>query len=53
VLIAESSYSITDPPLRVVRRVIPPLQLGSIRLDLAWTIVLIVILILMSLVGGR
>lgn len=53
VLIAETSYSITDPPLRAVRRVVPPLQLGSIRLDLAWTIVLIVLLILMSLVGGR
>jgi YggT family protein len=53
VLIAESSYTITDPPLKAVRRVIPPLQLGSIRLDLAWTIVLIVLLILMSLVSGR
>ena len=31
----------------------PPVQLGSIRLDLAWTIVLIVLLILMSLVSGR
>ena len=53
VLIAESSYTITDPPLKAVRRVIPPLQLGGIRLDLAWTIVLIVLLILMSLVSGR
>ncbi len=52
-LLAESSYTITDPPLKAVRRVIPPLQLGSIRLDLAWTIVLIVLLILMSLVSGR
>lgn len=53
VLVAESSYTITDPPIKAVRRVIPPLQLGSIRLDLAWTIVLIVLLILMSLVSGR
>lgn len=52
VLVAESSYSITDPPIKAIRRVIPPLQLGSIRLDLAWTIVLIVVLILMSLVSG-
>jgi YggT family protein len=50
-LLAETSYTITDPPLKAVRRVIPPLQLGSIRLDLAWTIVLIVLLILMSLVS--
>lgn len=53
VVVAESSYTITDPPIKAVRRVIPPLQLGSIRLDLAWTIVLIVLLILMSLVSGR
>jgi len=51
VVLAELSYTITDPPIKAVRRVIPPLQLGSIRLDLAWTIVLIVLLILMSLVG--
>lgn len=53
IVLAESSYTITDPPIKAVRRVIPPLQLGSIRLDLAWTIVLIVLLILMSLVSGR
>lgn len=53
VLLAEASYTITDPPIKAVRRVIPPLQLGGIRLDLAWTIVLIVLLILMSLTSGR
>lgn len=53
VVLAEASYTITDPPIKAVRRVIPPIQLGSIRLDLAWTIVLIVLLILMSLVSGR
>lgn len=53
VVVAEMSYSITDPPIKAVRRVIPPLQLGSIRLDLAWTIVLIVVLILMSLTSTR
>lgn len=53
VVVAELSYTITDPPIKAVRRVIPPLQLGSIRLDLAWTIVLIALLILMSLTSGR
>ena len=37
-VIAEVIYSITDPPLKALRRVIPPLQLGSIRLDLAFLI---------------
>ena len=53
VILAEVVYTITDPPIRLVRRVIPPLQIGSIRLDFAWTIVLIVLLILMSLVSAR
>jgi YggT family protein len=35
-LVAEVVYTITDPPLRVLRRLIPPLTLGTIRLDLAF-----------------
>lgn len=52
VVLAEATYTLTDPPIKTVRRVIPPLQIGSIRLDLAWTIVLIVLVILMSAVSG-
>jgi YggT family protein len=32
----EVVYLTTDPPLRAVRKVIPPLNLGSIRLDLGF-----------------
>ena len=39
-------YSTTDPPLKAVRRVIPPLNLGSIRLDLGFMVLLIAVLIL-------
>ena len=53
VIAAEVSYTITDPPIRAVRRVIPPIRLGAIQLDLAWTIVMIVLCILMSIVGPR
>ena len=53
VVAAEVSYTITDPPIRAVRRVIPPIRLGAIQLDLAWTIVMIVLFILMSIVGPR
>ncbi len=44
--ILDISYSITDPPLKFVRRFVPPIQLGGISLDLAWTIVLFGVLIL-------
>lgn len=40
-VIAEGIYSITDPPLRVLRRVIPPLRLGGVQFDLAFLVMLI------------
>ena len=42
----EVIYSTTDPPLKAVRRVIPPLNLGSIRLDLGFMVLLIAVVIL-------
>ena len=41
----EVVYSTTDPPLKALRRVIPPLNLGSVRLDLGFMVLLIVVLI--------
>ena len=40
--VLEVCYSVTDPPLRALRRVIPPLRLGSMAVDLAFIVVLIV-----------
>ena len=37
--ILELAYSATDPPLRALRRVIPPLRLGSFAVDLAFIVV--------------
>ena len=42
----EIVYSTTDPPLKAVRKVIPPLNLGSIRLDLGFMVLLIAVVIL-------
>jgi len=44
----EVVYSTTDPPLKAVRKVIPPLNLGSVRLDLGFMVLLIAVLILRS-----
>ena len=44
----EVVYTTTDPPLKAVRRVIPPLNLGSIRLDLGFMVLLIAVLLLRS-----
>ena len=42
----EVVYATTDPPLKALRRVIPPLNLGSVRLDLGFMVLLIVVLFL-------
>lgn len=40
-VVLEGVYSITDPPIKALRRVIPPLRIGSISLDLSFLIVMI------------
>jgi YggT family protein len=45
----EVVYSTTDPPLKAVRRVIPPLNLGTIRLDLGFMVLLIAVILLRNL----
>ena len=39
-LAAEAVYTVTDPPLKALRRLIPPVRLGGIALDVAFLIVL-------------
>ncbi|MDR2996564.1 MAG: YggT family protein [Microbacterium sp.] len=47
---AEFIYTITDPPIRMFRRLIPPLRIGTLALDFGWTFTLLCVLILMSIV---
>ena len=49
VYIAEPLFMITDPPVKALRRVIPPLQLGNVSLDMS-VIVLFIILSLLRVV---
>jgi YggT family protein len=42
----EITYTLTDPPLKAVRRVLPPLRIGNFALDLAFIVVIIVVQIL-------
>jgi YggT family protein len=50
-VVAEIAYSVTDPPLRALRRVIPPLTLGPVRLDLAFLVLMLGCSFLISLLG--
>ena len=40
-VVLEAVYSTTDPPIKALRRVIPPLRLGSVALDLSFLLVMI------------
>jgi len=40
-LIAEAIYTVTDPPIRALRRVIPPIRLGSVSLDLSFLVLIL------------
>jgi YggT family protein len=52
-VIAEGIFTITDPPLRFLRRFIPTLRLGMMALDLSFMVLFIVILILLEVVVPR
>ena len=47
-VVLEVVYSATDPPIKAIRRVIPPLRLGNFALDLGFLIVMIGAYILLS-----
>lgn len=50
-LVAEGVYTITDPPIKFLRRIIPPLRLGPVAFDLAFIILLFGLQILISIVS--
>ncbi len=46
-VVLEVVYSTTDPPIKALRRVIPPLRIGSIALDLSFLIVIVAAYVLL------
>lgn len=51
VVLLEATYTVTDPPLKLLRRVIPPLRLGGVALDLSFFVLMIIVYILISVVA--
>ncbi|MCA1782979.1 MAG: YggT family protein [Dermatophilaceae bacterium] len=49
-VLAETVYSLTDPPLNALRRVLPPLRVGGVALDLAFFVVVLVVYVLLAIV---
>jgi YggT family protein len=50
-VIAEATYTVTDPPLRALRRILPPLTIGTVRLDLAFLVLMLVCYVLMTILS--
>jgi YggT family protein len=45
----EATYSVTDPPLKLLRRYIPPLRFGGIALDLSFLVLFVIVYLLIAL----
>lgn len=46
----EVVWSVTDPPLKQLRRVIPPLRVGTVSVDLSALVLLLILYVLMTVV---
>jgi YggT family protein len=52
-VIAETIFTLTDPPLKLLRRFIPSVRLGTVALDLSYMVLYFVVLILLYEVVPR
>lgn len=51
-VVVETAYSLTDPPLKFFRRFIPPIRLGAVSLDLSFIVVIVLLQIAMGIARG-
>ena len=42
-LLSEAVYTLTDPPLKAIRKVVPNVRIGSVSLDLSFIVLLLAI----------
>jgi YggT family protein len=50
-VVLEAVYSVTDPPIKALRRVIPPLRIGNFALDLSFLIVMVAAYLLLRVIA--
>lgn len=51
-VVCEGVYTVTDPPMRLLRRVIPPLRLGGLSLDLSFIVLFFAVIIVTRVLMG-
>ena len=52
-VLAEAIFTVTDPPLKFLRRFIPSLRIGMVAMDLSFMVLFIVVLILLEVAVPR
>jgi YggT family protein len=52
-VVAETLFTLTDPPLKFLRRYIPTFRLGTVAMDLSYMVLFIVVLILLQVAVPR
>ncbi|MGO1770547.1 MAG: YggT family protein [Microbacterium sp.] len=48
-VLAEVVYTVTDPPIKTLRRFIPPLRIGTVSIDFAFALTMFLCIMLMSI----
>jgi YggT family protein len=48
-VVLEAVYTVTDPPIRAIRRILPPLRLGGMALDLSFLVVILICYVLLAI----
>jgi YggT family protein len=51
-VLLEGVYSVTDPPIKALRRFIPPLRIGNFALDLSFILVMVAAYLLLAVVSA-
>ncbi|ART20945.1 YggT family protein [Corynebacterium striatum] len=51
-VLAEPLFMVTDPPVRALRRLIPPLRMGGVALDVSIIVLFLLLSVLMMVVSS-
>ena len=51
-VLAEAVYTLTDPPVRLIRKVVPAIRIGSASLDISFILLLLAIRIIQGILGN-
>ena len=49
-VVAEPLFVVTDPPVKELRRVVPPLRLGGVALDMSILVLFLILMVLQMVV---